>query len=122
MVVRGSAWLAASWTPRNGTPASKAAVMKACRSVWGPASHPPDDAGGGVAVETLTVASEEDRPFATLTDGQVDSPGGTRREGDGDDLASLPQHHEGAMPPLERQGLDIGAAGFGDPQPVERQQ
>ena len=29
------AWLAASWTSRNATPASSAAVMNACRSVWG---------------------------------------------------------------------------------------
>jgi hypothetical protein len=29
MVVRGSAWLAASCTSRSGTPASSAAVMKA---------------------------------------------------------------------------------------------
>jgi len=36
MVVRGSAWEAASWTSRSGTPASSAAVMNACRSVCGP--------------------------------------------------------------------------------------
>jgi hypothetical protein len=36
MVVRGSAWEAASCTSRKGTPASSAAVMKACRGVSGP--------------------------------------------------------------------------------------
>src|SRR5438270_648769 len=36
MVVRGSACEAASWTSRSGTPASRAAVMNACRSVCGP--------------------------------------------------------------------------------------
>jgi hypothetical protein len=35
MVVRGSAWEAASCTSRSGTPASSAAVMNACLSVWG---------------------------------------------------------------------------------------
>jgi hypothetical protein len=35
IVVRGSACEAASWTSRSGTRASRAAVMKACRSVWG---------------------------------------------------------------------------------------
>ena len=33
IVVRGSAWDAASWTSRSGTPASSAAVMNAWRSV-----------------------------------------------------------------------------------------
>src|SRR5436190_5708969 len=36
MVVRGSAWEAASCTSRKGTPASSAAVVNACRSVCGP--------------------------------------------------------------------------------------
>jgi hypothetical protein len=36
LVVRGSACEAASWTSRSGTPASRAAVMNACRSVCGP--------------------------------------------------------------------------------------
>jgi hypothetical protein len=36
MVVRGSACDAASWASRNGTPASRAAVMKAWRRVCGP--------------------------------------------------------------------------------------
>ena len=35
IVVRGSACDAASCASRNGTPASRAAVMKACLSVWG---------------------------------------------------------------------------------------
>src|SRR5262249_58633227 len=35
MVVRGSAWEAASWRSRSGTPASSAAVMNACRRVCG---------------------------------------------------------------------------------------
>ena len=34
--MRGSAWEAASWTSRSGTPASNAAVMNACRNVCGP--------------------------------------------------------------------------------------
>ena len=35
VVVRGSAWRAASWTSRSGTPASSAAMMNAPRSMCG---------------------------------------------------------------------------------------
>jgi hypothetical protein len=34
-VVRGSAWRAASWTSRSGTPASNARVTIVCRRLWG---------------------------------------------------------------------------------------
>jgi hypothetical protein len=57
MVVLGSAWEAASWTSRSGTPASSAAVMNVPEGVRpdglgdpGAAGHPADDPGGAVPV------------------------------------------------------------------------
>ncbi|MGO8956645.1 MAG: hypothetical protein ACLQFR_04645 [Streptosporangiaceae bacterium] len=38
-------------------------------------------------VQSAAVRGEEDRPFAALTDGQVDGPRGARRERDGEDIA-----------------------------------
>jgi hypothetical protein len=44
---------------------------------------------------------------------------GARRERDRDDLAALAGDDESPVPALDGQGLDIGAGGFGHPQPVE---
>lgn len=68
MVVRGSACEAASCTSLRGTPASRAAVMKACLRVWGPnrlgdagpSSHPVRDPAGAVTVEAQAIGTEED--------------------------------------------------------------
>jgi len=46
----------------------------------GAAGDPPDDPGGGVPVQPLSVGIEEDRPFHALADGQVDRPRGARCE------------------------------------------
>src|SRR5215471_6357267 len=130
MVVRGSAWEAASCTSRSETPASSAAVMNACRSVCGPtgvgdpgaAGGPADDPRGTVPVQSAPISGQEQRPVATLTGGQVDRPGGPRREWDGNDLAALAGDHQCPVPALDAQALDVGAGGFGDTQPVEGQQ
>ena len=66
--------------------------------------------------------SEEDRPLDPFADGEIDGPGGSRGERDGDDLAALAQHRERAVAPFEAERLDVGAERFGDPQPVDRQQ
>jgi hypothetical protein len=100
MVVRGSAWLAASWTSRSGTPASSAAVMKAWRSVWGPTSFgdpslsgdPTHDAPGGVSVESFTRAVLEDRALETFADREVEGPGDPRRERHRDDVPAFAGH------------------------------
>src|SRR5215469_14088732 len=100
MVVRGSACEAASCTSRSGTPASRAAVMNACRSVCGPTRltiparrAAADDPRCAVPVQPAAVCGQEDWPVCALADGQVDGPRGTRRERDRDDLAALARDH-----------------------------
>jgi len=86
----------------------------------GPAGHPPDDPPGTVPVQPAAIRSEEDGPFGAFADGQVDRPGGARREWNGDHLAALAGDYQGAVPALDTQGLNVGASGFGNPQPVQR--
>ena len=87
-----------------------------------PAGHPPDDPPGAVPVEPAPIGRQEDGSFGALADGQVDRPRGAWRQRDGDHLAALAGDHEGAVPALDAQGLDIRAGGLGDPQPVQREQ
>jgi hypothetical protein len=61
----------------------------------------------GLPVETFAVVAEEDRPLDPFADGQVDSSGGARRERDGDDLAALAQHDEGAVAAFDAEGFDV---------------
>jgi hypothetical protein len=120
MVVRGSAWEAASCTSRSGTPASSAAVMNACLRVCGPdflgdpgpAGDPADDPSGAVPVQPPPIGRQEDGTFTSLADRQVDCPGGARRERDGDDLPALAGDHQGAVPTLNPERLDIGVCSF----------
>jgi hypothetical protein len=55
----------------------------------GAAGDAADDPGGAVPVQPAAVAGEEQRSFGALADGQVDRPGGARRQRDSDDLAAL---------------------------------
>jgi hypothetical protein len=75
-----------------------------------------------VPVQLPSIGCEEDRPIQPLTDGQVDRSSRPGRDWDGDDLAALAGDHKRPVPPLYAEGFDVGASGFGDPQPVERQQ
>jgi hypothetical protein len=54
----------------------------------GPPGDLADDPPGAVPVQP-PVGGEEDRAVAAFAGGQVDRPGGARRERDGDDLAAL---------------------------------
>jgi hypothetical protein len=83
---------------------------------------PPHAPPGAVPVQPPTVRSKEDRAFGALADGQVDRPGGARRERDGDDLAAFRGDDHGAMAALDAHDLNVGAGSFGHPQPVQRQQ
>jgi hypothetical protein len=48
-----------------------------------------DDPSGAVPVQPPPVRGQEHRPAGPFPDGQVDRPGGPRRQRDGDDLAAL---------------------------------
>src|SRR6266536_1982635 len=88
----------------------------------GAASGLADDPGGPVAVQPTAVRGQEDRSLTAFADGQVDRPRGAGCERDGDDLAALAGDDKRPVPALDAQVLDVGAGGFGDLQPVERQQ
>src|SRR6516225_3662526 len=117
MVVRGSAWEAASWTSRSGTPASSAAVMNACRKVCGPT-------GLVIPARLATRRTTRAAPCRSSRSptARVDRPRGTGRQRNSDNLAALARDDKSPMPALDAQVLDVGAGGFGDPQPVECQQ
>ena len=67
-------------------------------------------------------ASGQPRVPVALADGQVDRPGGARRERDGDDLAALADDHQGAVAAFQAQLLDVSAGSLRHPQPVQGQQ
>ena len=81
-----------------------------------------DDPPGAVPVQPPPAAGQEDRAVAAFARGQVDRPGGAGRQRDGDDFASLAGDGQGPVPALQAQVLDVGAGGFGDAQPVQREQ
>jgi hypothetical protein len=66
--------------------------------------------------------SEEDGAVAAFAGSQVDRSGGAGRERYGDDLAALAGDRQGPVSALQAQVLDVGAGGFRDPQPVQREQ
>jgi len=83
---------------------------------------PADDPGGPVPVQPTAIGGQEQRPVATLADGQVDRPRRARRERDGDHLATLAGDHQHPVAAFDAEGLDVDSGGFRDPQPVEGQQ
>jgi hypothetical protein len=68
------------------------------------------------------VRGQEHWCAGALADGQVDRPGGARRERDGDDLAALAGNRESPVAAFQTEVLNVGAGGLGDPQPVQREQ
>ena len=87
----------------------------------GPAGGLADDPPGAVPVQS-SVRGQERWPFCALADGQVDRPGGARRQRDSDHLAALAGDRHCPVPALQAQLLDVRAGGLGDPQPVQREQ
>jgi hypothetical protein len=75
----------------------------------GPASDPADDPSGAMAVQPPPIGRKEDGSFASLADRQVYCPGGAWRERDGYDLPALSGDHQGAVPALNAERLDVGA-------------
>src|SRR5664280_1622047 len=86
------------------------------------AGDPSNDPAGAVTIKTPTVCRDEDGTAVAFSDGQIDRPGSTRCQRDGDGLPALAKDGECPMTPFEAQGLDVGPDRFGDPQPVQRQQ
>ena len=78
----------------------------------GPLRDPAYDAGCAVAVQARSVGPGEDRSREPLADGQVDRPGGTRGERDGDNFAPFAQHGQSSVPSFQAQGLDVRSGGF----------
>src|SRR5260370_12758149 len=128
MVVVGWGWEAASSTSRSGTPASNCGDERVAERVRPhglgdprAAGYLADDPGGAVPVQPAAIGSQEDGSFAAFADGQVDRPRRARCERDGDDLAALAGDHQGPVPALDAEGLDVRAGGFGDAQPLAGQ-
>jgi hypothetical protein len=88
----------------------------------GTAGDPADDPGGAVPVQPAPVPGGKQRSLGTLADGQVDRPGGTRRERDGYHLAALAGDDQGAVPALQAQVLNVRPGGLRHAQPVEGEQ
>ena len=88
----------------------------------GATGDPADGPGGAVPVQPPPVRGQEHRPVRPLADGQVDRPGGARRQRDGDDLAALAGDGQGPVAALQAQVLDVRASGLGHAQPVQREQ
>ncbi len=131
MVVRGSAWLAASWTSRSGTPASKlgGSDERVAQRVWanslvdpGSSGDPSNDPGCSVSIEPSAGAVAEDRPFAAFTNGKIDSARGAWGERDRHGLAALAVDDEGAVTAFETELFDVRADRLGHAQPVQRDQ
>ena len=123
-MVRESAWEAASCTSRSGTPIW-AAVMNTRLSLCGPIRLliPARRA----TLRTIrSAACRSSRRWSAVTKigppsfpgGQVDRPGVTGRERDGDDLAALAGDRQGPVPAFQAQVLDVGADSFGDRSPL----
>lgn len=103
--------------PRPG-PTQRAHVL----GYPGAAGDPADDPPGAMPVQAVSIGSQEDRSFAAFTGREVNGPSGTRGERDGTYLAALACDDERPVAAFDAHGLDIGAGGFGNPQPVQRQQ
>ena len=123
IVVRGSAWEAASWTSRRATPASRAAVMNECRSECGVTrfSIPAPLA----SLRTIRVAAcRSSRRLASQlrkigpssrSPTQIDGPSRAGSQRDGDDLAALPGDGERSVAAFHTEVFDVGTERLGDP-------
>jgi hypothetical protein len=88
----------------------------------GAASDLADEPPRSVPVYPPSVGGQEHRSVGALADGQVDGPGGPRRQRNRDDLPALSGDGQRPVPAVEAHMLDVGAGRFGDPQAVQGQQ
>jgi len=70
----------------------------------GDATHDPP---GGVTVEPLAGAVDEDGAFEPLADREVEGPTHSRCQGHRDDLPAFAGHRQGPMPSLEAERVDV---------------
>ena len=73
----------------------------------------------GVALHTLPVRTEEDRPSRPLVDVEIERAPGPRRQRDRDVLASLAHDRHRPVAAVDTHRFDVGAERFADPKPVE---
>ena len=74
---------------------------------------------GGAPIETLTVVPVQDRAFGALAEGEVDSPGHPRNEGDHGRLVALADDAQRPVPSVEAEVLGVGRTGLAHSQAVE---
>ena len=76
-------------------------VSRGVRADWfvqsGASGDAVDDPPGAVPIQPRTGRGQEDRSFAAFADGEVDHPGGARREQDDSFLAALADDGQGAV-------------------------
>src|SRR5262249_339402 len=75
---------------------------------------------GGMTVEPLAGAVDEEGAFQPLADREVEGPTHSWRQRHPDDLPAFAVHGQGPMTSLEAERVDVCAEGFGDPQSVQR--
>jgi hypothetical protein len=73
-----------------------------------------------VTIEALAIGADEDRSLTAFPNREVDGTRGAQRERDDDNLATLAHDGQRAVAALETERFNVGAAGFGGPQPDER--
>jgi hypothetical protein len=129
VVVRGSAWRAAIWTSRSGTPSIEGGHdkrspehVRVYESDLCPFADRADPAVGGTPVEALTVVTDQNRSFSPFTDGEVDGSRGARHQRDQGGLVALPDDPQYPVASLEGHVLDVGFAGFADSESVQAEQ
>lgn len=130
MVVRGSAWLAASWTSRRGDAGVESggdegvaqrvgADVLVQPRLAGDAAHDP---GCRVTVHPPPGRGEEHRSTRAVANGQIERSGNPWGQRHGDDLAALAHHRDDGVSPFDVQVVDVDAQRFGDAQPVQCEQ
>ena len=76
----------------------------------------------GTTVESLRVYPSQDRTFAAFPDREVDRARSTWDQRDGSGFVALADDAQGSVSAFEREVLDVGGAGFADPEAVQAQE
>jgi hypothetical protein len=84
-------------------------------SKTGTSADRPHPSVRGTSIESLSVASAQNRSFMEFADCQVDRSGCPRNKWNDRGLVAFAEDSERAVTALERKAFDIGRARFGDP-------